>query len=74
MLGADFMPTQVKQIGHSGMYTEKSLGLSDRLEFPHTPLSYPGSLVRLLCTIILILPAVMDNFPHQLTMRYSIAA
>jgi hypothetical protein len=27
MLGTDFMPTQVKQIGHSGMGTQKSLRL-----------------------------------------------
>ena len=27
MPGTDFMPTQVKQIGHSGMDTQKSLSL-----------------------------------------------
>ena len=61
MLGTEFMPTQVKQIGHSGMYTQKSLGLSDRLEPSHPSLSHPGRLVRLLRPIILILFSTVDR-------------
>ena len=34
MLGTDFMPTQITQIGHSGMGTQKSLRRPNSFESP----------------------------------------
>jgi hypothetical protein len=61
MLGTDFMPTQVKQIGHSGMGTQKPLRLPHRFEFPHPPFPHPGRLMQLFSPIVGILRIIMDN-------------
>ena len=74
MPGTDFMPTQVKQIGHSGMGTEKSLSLPYGFERPHPSLSHPGRFMGLLCPIILILLSTVDRFRNQLPMSNTIAA
>jgi hypothetical protein len=55
------------------MGTEKSLGLPDRFELPHAPLSYPGRLMRLLCPIILILFSAVNRLGDQFPVSNSIA-
>ena len=61
MLGADFMSTQIEQIGHSRMGTEKPLSLPHRFELPHTSPSNPSRLMGLLGPIILILLSAVDR-------------
>ena len=56
------------------MGTQKSLSLPDRLELPHPSLSHPGHLMRLLCSIILILFSAVDGLWNQLSMSNTITA
>jgi hypothetical protein len=56
------------------MDTQKSLSLLNRFEFTHPPLSHPGRLMRLLCSIILILFSAVDRLGYQLSMSYAITA
>lgn len=62
MFGSHKVPAQIEKVQHLRMGRDKPLGLLHRLESPHTPLSNPGSLVRLLCSIILILLSAVDRF------------
>jgi hypothetical protein len=56
------------------MNTQKSVGVTDRLEPSHHALSHPGRLMGLLCTIIGVLRIVMNNIRHKLPMCDSITA
>ena len=61
------------------MHGNKSLCLFGRLELrnvgpTHTPLSHPGRLVGLLCSIILVLLSTMYCLWDQLTMCYTVAS
>ena len=68
------MPAQIECIANRCMCTQKPLGLTDRLDFPHPSLSYPGRFMGLLCPIILILLSTVDRLGHQLTMSDAITA
>jgi hypothetical protein len=56
------------------MGTEKSLGLPDRFEPPHSSLPDPGTLMRLLRPIIRIPGGIMNRFRNQLPVSNSIAS
>jgi hypothetical protein len=66
------MPPQVKQIRHSDMGTQRSLGLPDRFKLPHPSLPHPGRLMGLLCPVVGILRIIVDNIWHQLTVSNAI--
>jgi hypothetical protein len=53
------MPAKIKQIAHSRMNTKEAACLTDRLKLAHTPFSRPGRLMRLLYSIVLILPSTV---------------
>ena len=56
------------------MSTQKSLRLHYRFETPHPSLSYTSRLMRLLCSIVLILFSAVDRLGDQLSMSYAIAS
>ncbi len=55
MLSLDQVPSQIEQITHRSMGTQKPLSLPYRFELSHPSLSHPGRLMRLLGPIILVL-------------------
>ena len=56
------------------MGTQESLSLPGRLKLTHPSLSHSGSLVRLLCPVILILLSTVDRLGYQFPVRYTIAS
>jgi hypothetical protein len=68
MLSSDPVPSQIEEIRNGGMGGHESLGLTHRLEPPHSPLSHPGRLVRLLGPVVLILLCTVDRFRDKLPM------
>ncbi len=56
------------------MGIQKSLSLPYRFKFPHSSLSHPGWLMRLLDPIICILGSVVDGLRDELPAGNAIAA
>ena len=56
------------------MSSQESLSLACRLEPPHAPFSYPGCLMRLLCTIIGVLIGDMDRFGYHFPVSYTVTS
>jgi hypothetical protein len=68
VLGSNQMTAQIEKVTDSGMDTQKSLRMPCRFEPPHPSLPHPSRLVRLLCSIILVLLSTVDRIGNQLTM------
>ena len=68
------MPTQIEEITDSGMSTQESLSLLYQFEFSHPSLPFSGSLMGLLCPIILILLCTVYRLRYQFTMGNTITA
>ncbi len=66
------MPTQIEKIVDGGMSTQKPLSLTHRLESPHSALSHPGRLVRLLCAIVGIPISDVNGLRYNLAMSNTI--
>ena len=68
------MPVQVEQVVDGGIAFQKSLGLLDRFETPHTSFSDPSRLMRKLCPIVRILLCVVIGFRDQCSVCDAITA
>jgi hypothetical protein len=66
VLSSDQMSAEIEQIGNRCMGTQESLSLPDRFESPHPALSYPGRLMRLLCSVVALLIGDLDRFRDYL--------
>ena len=56
------------------MGTQESLSLLDRFERPHPSLPDSGSLMGLLCSVVLILVGAVDRISNQFSVSDSIAS
>jgi hypothetical protein len=77
MLRTDFMPTQVKQIGHSGMGNQNSLRLPRRFELSecrttHHSLPHPSRLMGLLYPVVRI--SISEDNSENLCLLYTSVA